>query len=396
MNKAGIRAYLIEFILFFSYALFAVNWVAGSALTPKIMAYFDLKTFSSATFISNAITLAKIVGNLVAAWILVKLQPKKAVALASLLIVLGAALAAFATEYWMFVAMRFVMGFGGAMLIVYFSPIVIRYFTPEQGPLINGINASAYNIGSIMAMIVVTPVVVWLDTWQSTLLFFAGCSFVLFALWLVVGEDFPLNKPVARGEKAEITYTFSDGLKDKFTYVFPFTYAGLLLLYIVILTILPISKGAPIDPKALSAIVAFSGVVGAACGIFAVKKIPMRLTIIRWSGLIMSAVGLVMVWTSSGPIAIGAAILLGFTMFLPMTALLTIPQELPDMTPSKLTLIMGFFWSFAYIFETIAYYIVGTVIDTSGFKAGLYLSVVLSLSFFIGSFLLPETGKKSQ
>lgn len=399
MNKPGLRAYLVEFLLFFSYALFAVNWIAGSTLTGSIMAFFGLTSFASATLISNAITLAKIVGNLMAAWFLVKLRPKWAVAFASGMIVLGALLAAFATQYWMFVLMRFVMGFGGALLVVYFAPFVVRYFEASQRPLMNGINASAYNIGGILAMIVVAPVIAWQqNSWQGTLIFFAGCSAVLLVLWLFIGEDFPLNQSAnaAASSTPKKEYGFSDGLKDPFNYALPFTYSGLLLLYIVVLTILPISKISAIDPKNLSATVAFAGVVGAACGIFAVRKFARRLPIVRWSGLVMSAFGLLMVTASSGTVALAGAAGLGFMMFLPMTALLTIPQELPEMTPSRLTLMMGFFWSFSYIFETIAYYGVGLVIDAYGFKIGLYLSVALSLSFFIGSFLLPETGKKQR
>ena len=60
------RAVIIEFIMFFTYAFFAVNWIAGSTLTPQIMEHFHLKTFASATFISNAITVAKIIGNFMA------------------------------------------------------------------------------------------------------------------------------------------------------------------------------------------------------------------------------------------------------------------------------------------------------------------------------------------
>ena len=74
-----IRAILIETVMFFTYAFFAVNWVAGSTLTPQIMKYFNLQSFASATFISNAITIAKIIGNFMAAGILVKLLPKKAI-----------------------------------------------------------------------------------------------------------------------------------------------------------------------------------------------------------------------------------------------------------------------------------------------------------------------------
>ena len=83
------RAVIIEFIMFFTYAFFAVNWIAGSTLTPQIMEHFHLKTFASATFISNAITVAKIIGNFMAAGILNRLFPKKAIGLGSGLIVLG-------------------------------------------------------------------------------------------------------------------------------------------------------------------------------------------------------------------------------------------------------------------------------------------------------------------
>lgn len=392
-KQNSIRAHIIETIMFLSYAFFAVNWIAGTTLTPQIMEHFNLTSFSSATFISNAITVAKIIGNLMAAKVLIKLYPKKAITLAALLIVGGSFLGVFAPTYLIFVIARFIMGFGGALFVVYFGPIVMNYYSPDKRATVNGINAAAYNVGSILAMIIVAPVINWLVTWQKSMMFFAMCSLVLLIAWLIFGEDFEVNKPVAVDAKVEDEYTLSQALKEKFTYVFPFTYAGLLTLYIVVLTIFPISDGAPVDPKFLSATVAVAGVVGAAVGIGVTKKFTKRLPVIRWAGLLMSLSGLAMVLTSSTTIALIAAAFLGFFMFVPMTALVTIPQEMPGMTPSKLTLIMGIFWSFSYIFETFFYYIIGMLIDSSGFKAGLLLAVGLSFSFFIGSFLLPETGK---
>lgn len=388
------RAHIIEIIMFLSYAFFAVNWIAGTTLTPQIMEHFDLKSFSSATFISNAITLAKIIGNLLAAKVLIKLYPKKAIMLAAFLIVGGSFLGVFAPTYVIFVIARFIMGFGGALFVVYFGPIVMNYYSADKRTVVNGINAAAYNVGSIMAMIIVAPVINWLVTWQKSMMFFAICSTVLLVLWMIFGEDFEINKPAAAtSDQKEDEYTLGQALKEKFTYVFPLTYAGLLTFYIVVLTIFPISDGAPIDPKLLSATVAIAGVIGAAVGIGVTKKIPKRLPVIRWAGLLMSLSGLAMILTDSTTIALIAAASLGFFMFVPMTALVTIPQELPGMTPSKITLIMGIFWSFSYIFETFFYYVIGMIIDSSGFKAGLLLGVGLSFTFFIGSFLLPETGK---
>ena len=64
------------------------------------------------------------------------------------------------------------------------------------------------------------------------------------------------------------------------------------------------------------------------------------------------------------------------------------------MTPGKLTVIMGLFWAISYIIETIAYFAIGLAIDSFGYTTGLYIALALSLTFFVGSFLLPETGKK--
>ena len=81
-------------------------------------------------------------------------------------------------------------------------------------------------------------------------------------------------------------------------------------------------------------------------------------------------------------------------MFLPMTSLMMIPQELPNMTPARLTTIMGIFWALSYIIETIVFYIFGILQDRTGSnELSVYIAVILSLTFVIGGFLLPETGK---
>lgn len=391
-KQVGTKKYIIEFIMFFSYAFFAVNWIAGSALTNQIMESFNITSFASATFITNAITIAKIIGNLFAAWILIKLLPKKAIFLGSFLIVAGSVLATVSQTYLMFVAARFIMGFGGALFVVYFGPVVINYFEPHKRAFVNGLNASAYNIGSIIALIIVTPVITWLQTWQLSMLFFAGCSTVFLVLWLIFGENFDLNH--SSSDKKVEKYPYSVALKERFNYVFPITYGGLLTLYIVALTIFPLSDDAAIDPKLLSATMALSGVVGAAFGILYVKKFTKRLPIMRISGILMTISALIMFTTNNGTIAIISAIALGFLMFLPVTALVTIPQELPKMSPAKLTVIMGIFWAFSYAFQTIVYFIIGVIIDNSGYEVGLLVAAFVSLTFFVGSFLLPETGKK--
>ncbi len=392
VKSTSARAGFIEAIMFFTYAFFAVSWIAGSSLTPQIMEYFKLESFASATFISNAITIAKIIGNFMAAAILAQLYPKRAILLGSGLIVVGSLIAIFSQQYWMFILGRFIMGFGGALYVVYFSPVVLHYFKKEQLVTVNALNSVAYNVGGIMAMLMVGPVVSWLKTWQYSMGFFAIISAILFVLWPFVGQNFELNK--SSGVQQE-KYTIGEALKDKFNWVFPFTYSGLLTFYIVLLNIFPISGTTVIASKTLSMLVAIGGVVGTILAIIMGKKYTKRLPVIRWCGLAMTLFGVLMFFTTSPALAVVAAVAIGIFMFLPVTSLVLIPQELPNMTPAKLTTIMGLFWAISYIIESVVYYIIGIVIDSSGYTTGLMIALVMSATFFIGSFLLPETGKAS-
>lgn len=393
-NKTSSRAYAIEFIMFFTYAFFGVNWIAGSTLTPQIMKYFNLKSFLSATFISNAITIAKIIGNLFAATLLNKLFPKKAIGLASGLIVIGSIIAILSPQYWMFVLGRFIMGFGGALYVVYFGPVVIHYFSKDKRASVNGLNGVAYNIGAVIAMIIVGPVITWLQTWQYSMAFFAVISGILFILWFIFGQSFDINAGTNTNKVVTEEYTTGDALKDKFNWIYPLTYSGLLTFYIVLLTIFPVSGASVINSKLLSALIAIGGIFGTYFGVIAVRKYPLRIPILKWCGLAMTICGFIMIYTKNGMIATIAAFGIGFLMFMPVTSLVTIPQELPNMTPKKLTTIMGIFWALSYIFETVFYFILGTVVDHSGYFTAMMISVIISGTFFLGSFFLPETGKK--
>ena len=386
-NKTNKLSYLIETIMFFSYAFFAVNWIAGSTLTPEIMKHFSITEFSQATLISNAVTVAKIIGNFLAASILNKLYPKKSIGFGSILIVIGSLIAIFAPTYFLFVIGRFIMGFGGALFVVYFSPVVIEYFSESDRPLINSLNTVCYNIGSILALLLVSPVLKYFNNWKYSLLFFAGISFLLFIFWLIFGKDFEIV------DKSKGKYTLKDGLKEKIAWVMPLSYFGHLTLYMVMLNIFPISNLSPIDPKTISTLFAVGGVIGTIIAIILSKKLKKRVPIIKICTFLLSILAIFMIKSSNGLIASIFAFFMGVLMYVPLTSFVTIPQELPDMTPARLTQIMSIYWAVVYLLETIAFYFVGVLIDKFSYEVGLYFTIALSFSFFIGSFFLPETSK---
>ena len=173
----------------------------------------------------------------------------------------------------------------------------------------------------------------------------------------------------------------------------PLSYFGHLTLYMVMLNIFPISNLSPIDPKTISTLFAVGGVIGTIIAIILSKKLKKRVPIIKICTFLLSILAIFMIKSSNGLIASIFAFFMGVLMYVPLTSFVTIPQELPDMTPARLTQIMSIYWAVVYLLETIAFYFVGVLIDKFSYEVGLYFTIALSFSFFIGSFFLPETSK---
>ncbi|ELV8684182.1 MFS transporter [Vibrio cholerae] len=390
MNKK----HLIEITIFLTYALFAMSWVAGSMMTTDIMSYYNIDGMAAATWMTNAITIAKIIGNLAAAWLLVKMGPKKAFAVASLLIVAGA-IGAFASNYPSYVFSRLVMGFGGAFAIVYFNPIVIKYFSAEERPLINGINAAAFNMGNLLALLFTGSMLASLGSWQNVILAISAISLAILIVWWFISDDFSLSSTADNKEQA--AYTLKDGMKESVNWWLPIAYSGLLFCYISVFALFPLVPSFAAEAKYLSSIMIGAGMVGTIAGIIAAKRYPLRVPVIRYCGLAMTAFAALMITTGSATIAYGAAFMAGFFMFVPMTSLVTLPQELPNMTPGRITVIFGMFWSISYTIETVLMYFAGVIADTTGNIAyAATFAVICSSTFFLASFFLPETGKKTE
>nr|WP_321481638.1 MFS transporter [uncultured Cohaesibacter sp.] len=388
-----LRKPIIEFVVFTTYALFAMSWVAGNMMTKDIMSYYHVDGVAAATWMTNAITIAKIIGNLIAAWFLTKLGPKKAFAFASVLIFLGI-LGAFASNYPMYVATRLIMGFGGAFVIVYMNPVVMNYFTPAELPIVNGINAAAFNMGNLLAILFTGALLSKLGSWQNVVIGISVVSFVLLILWMLFSEDFSLSGKAEDGKAVE-AYTFKQGVKEPVNWLLPFAYSGILFCYISVFAIFPMVPNFAAEAKYLSSIMITAGMVGTVVGIIVAKRFTLRVPVLRWCGLFMTIFAAIMAFTSNATIAYVCAFIAGFLMFVPMTSLVTLPYELPGMTPGRIAVVFAMFWSFSYLVETILMYISGVIADRTGdIMISAIFAIVCSATLFVASFLLPEPSKK--
>ena len=377
--------YLVEAIVFLSYVLFAMAWVGGTAYMDQIMAAMDVTSLASASFLSGAVTLAKIVGTFLAAGCMIKFGLKGAFAVSALLVAVGW-LTPYASNYELLLVSRFLMGLGGALMVVYFNPIVLRWFTPAERPLFNGLNAVAFNVGTAIVLWFIADITAWFGGWQPTLAAFSLASLVLAVLWGLVAVPTADN---AAGTTAEADYSYRQGLRDKFNWVYALSYSGLLSFYICLFTFYP--KAGISQSKW---VIGF-GILGTLAGILYSRRQPLRLPVIRWSGA-MIIIGILGTSFGREPWLVDlASMVLGFFIFLPITALVTLPQELPGMTGKRITVIFSLFYSISYLVATAVLWLFGYLVDINqgDFGPSFVLITLVSASFLVGSFFLPETGE---
>lgn len=383
------KKYFIEFILFTSYMLFAMAWVGSAGFMKEIMLMTGMNTLAEASILSTALTFAKIIGTFIAAWTIVKFGIRNAFTVASILMCLSI-VTPYATSFNILLISRFLMGLGGALVIVYFNPIVYKYFAPNERAVINGLNAIAFNVGTAIMMFGTSSFVAIFGSWQATLTVISILSVVMLILWLIFGK-IDLSTPNNTAVK-ETSYTLLDGLRDKFNWMYALTYSGLLAFYIVLFTFYP-----KIGITQTKQVILF-GIIGAIAGMIYSNKTTRRVSILRISGLIqvISAFGLSFAGTNQ-TLAFVCAAMLGFFMFLPMPALVTYAQERPGMTAQRISVTFSLFWSISYLVATIIPTIFAKLVDMSdgNYSTAFTFICLVEGSFFIGSLFLRENVKSA-
>lgn len=382
------RSLAIEWLLFLAYSFFSASWMVGSIVTPDMASEFGVHVIPAS--VNNAISLAKILGNFVAAWILVKLGPKMTVTV-SCLLTCSVLIGAMATSFPLFIVTRFLLGFGGAVLMICMTPYVVYCFEEKKQPIFIGINNAGPNTGNLIALFTLPAVRAWLGSWRSVILFYGIFSVVFLVLWIIVGRGYPIaEKKKEETPKAPVLYRYRDGLREPFLYQFVFTMTGRLVMYTVMLYLFPLNPSFTVNSHFISTMIAVTGIPGTVLGIIFAKKIKRQINLFRFSGVAQSILFFLMILTDSPAVATISAILLGFVIFISTPSLFTLPTRLPGATPQKVAVILTLYWTGAYTLQMIVYAIIVRFVNSMGWNAAMLFTAFYSLTFLVGTFLLPD------
>jgi MFS family permease len=392
------KGYFMMAVLWLAYVTFAMNWVAGSSLTPQITQTFFGGPVDPliSQLVNYSITTARVFANILAAVVLMKLGPKKAAGVAVGLLMMGL-VAIYLPNYWAYTVARMVMAIGGSMVIVYMNPIVAHYITNSKVKLrINAANTVAYNTGAFIVAVLFTIFAKQMVVnWRLTLTFFASLTILFFVGWLWKAETFE-TKQINDG-KAE-AYGYKDALKDGFLWRYGMAFASFLTLYVLSL----VSFKAIFDQYTLlngsitNLLISGFGILGTFVGIRIGNNGVPRKPILIISGIVMvGAFALALVFANKIPLLSYSLIAIsGFAMYIQYPIFLNLPHELKGMTPQRLTIMFGLFWALAYAGQTIATIVWSYILGSSGYTPAMIFFIAVSSLYIFLVATFPETRQK--
>ena len=417
-RKQGI---LMFAILITAYVVFATNWVAGSNLSKQITDhYFNGQKVSPiiSEVVNYTITIARIIANLLAAFILIKLHPKKAAILA-LFFLCFSFFAIFTHNYWLYTISRMIMAFGGSMIIVFINSFVAKFIPSDKKIITSAIITAAYNVGaSLVAILFLIFKEQFIVDWRYTMIGFSIFSILLFICWLIFSHDFEPtvtwkhpnyfvykllieSKEILHEEEMK-KYTYADGFKDKFIYVFSLGFGGFLFLYVMPLVSLPRvvaehAHNSQFKPEFMILTVTLGGILGTVFSLLVTRNLNFRRKpFLIAHGILMigfMALGLMFVSTNT-VLSYAMFSLSGFFMYSQYPVYLNLPYELPKMNSQRLTIMFGIFWAFGYAIYTLFNFSWSLVLNNLGYNVSILFYLFGSMIYIIFVLILPETRPK--
>lgn len=392
INKT--KGYFMLAVLWLAYVTFAMNWVAGSSLTPQIMETFFGGPVDPviSQLVNYSITTARVFANILAALIIMRLGPKKAAGTGIGLLIMGL-VAIYMPNYWAYTIARMVMAIGGSMVIVYMNPVVAHYVSNSKEKMrINAANTVSYNVGAFIVAVLFTLFAnQMVENWRTTLTFFASLTLILFVAWIWKAEDFRSKE----NDKGTENYTYMDALKDGFLWRYGIAFASFLTLYVLSLVSFKtvFDQYTLLDGSVTNLLISGFAILGTFAGIYIGNKgLPRRLSLLIVGIIMVSTFTLTLIFANTNPFLSYLFVSIsGFAMFTQYPIFLNLPHELKGMNPQRLTVMFGLFWALAYAGQTIATIIWSFLLGSVGYVPSMVFFIAFSSIYIFLVATFPET-----
>ena len=371
---------------------FGLSWIVTGPITPLIIEDLAINQATAGLLISIVFVVHTIFGIPSTLFITV-IGLKTRITLGALI---GSApiFTFLIPDSFLFVlALRACHAFGFMILFTTVGPLFMRWFRPNELPVVNGIFVVAGILGTVTSSAIVAQLSE-IFGWAISLSIFGSVTLFCTGVWIILGKDEKLAKQDRTSKQ------LFKVLKDRNTILLIIGDAGPLALLTACFAWLPtfyheVHNMSLAHTGWIMALIQFIGLLSLIAATVLTKQIPKRRPFFIIPGLLIGFAGFATIFLSNYLAIYIAVSMLGFCAWFYLPALLTVPMDLHPNNPLMVSLFSAVLLSIGGSASILSPFLVGAIGDLTGsLVPGLFIFAVLAWSLGISGILLPETGQR--
>ncbi len=366
-------------------------------LFPAMMNEFEVSR-ATVALLSSGLMISILVMRIPSGVIASRIGLKRIFTLGSLLASSGG-LSFLASQFWMLVASRILFGAGISLNQAAAMGLIMRWFPSRELPIINAMFNMAGPLGTTLALAITVPVAGVFGPRGALTLYGLGV-FVLTVAWMFLGRE-SQDRVVSHGEHAPSFGELWWAARHKIAIMLALTAMGPMALWNACNNWLPTyyheAFGWPLAyASSIASLINLAGIPAGLIGGILTSRLTHRGPIFMVPGLIAVFAGLGSFLIDNQTLVIASVLVLGLCLGVFWPALLTIPMEVPGITPRTVPMFFGGMYTIAQVGAVIAPVSVGFLTDLTGsYLPGLVLWSVASTSLFFGGLALSRELKRT-
>ncbi len=320
----------------------------------------------------------------------------RGVLIASLFMMSALTLAAISLNFYGLLLLRIVFGLGTALLFPATGPLIMQWFPRRELPVITGMNNASASLGGAVSFFIAVPLADVLG-WERVLGLFGAVALVVAFGWLFFGK----TREEAGSAATSLTWRdFWAVLRNRTILVLALADAAVFTEYFALSGWLPtfyneVRGMSLVQAGFIIGLLPFMGMCGVLLGAFLPSKISSKRLLLIVPGAMVGLGGLGSFLMGDTVLIYISVIVLGLGSWMFLPTLLTLPMDLPDMTPHRIAIFWGLIMTATGIGTAISPITVGAMKDGLGtFVPGFLIFAVLAWFLFISGFLLPKTSPR--
>lgn len=383
--------FVIGSLILFAHFSVGINFFVVAPLLPLIIDDFGVNRATASLLIALALLIHSFFG-LPGGFLAVRFGLKRIYFLSWFMIGLSG-LSVAAPNFVTLLILRLAYGVGFGAIIPATGPLLMQWFRPREITIMNGLDIAALSLGVALSVSVAAPLADAMG-WQSTLSVFGGIALSGAVAWGLLGRVTSASQAVRAGISLRDVWEI---LRNKTILLLVAADALVFMQYTALTSWLPTfyneARGWSLTQAGfVTGLLPFVGVFAVLMGGFLPLRFASRKPFFILPGLLLGLGGLGSFLIDNTFGIYFSVILLGVGSWSYAPTLLSLPMEIPGMTPEKVAVVWGTFVTVSGIGMFISPIVVGAIRDATGtFVPGFTIWATGAWFLFVAGFLLPKS-----